>query len=270
MPEQYNKIAEGIVKGNVPMVASFVERYVSDDEPGFFVGDREHVEGDIRVHVTVFGYLEQPDSGLTDSAQLGVVDLQQLPDGRVWMVIGVLPAVADGEAWLNDVYSGMVRRMAARLVQFGFLDAPNRPRLKAAAHTLTQVAQALTPPKHAVTPEPLRHAPAPAAPVAEPPPVAPRPATPRPTEPPPQPVPIAPSAPAIPVAQAAPPMISHPAPSPVPLAAAQVSSPPSSSLFGAVGDQRVDLALTVVMVLIWAIACSVLVYLAILLAPLLK
>src|SRR5512139_1216735 len=97
MPEQYNKIAEGIVKGNVPMVASFVERYVSDDEPGFFVGDREHVEGDIRVHVTVFGYLEQPDSGLTDSAQLGVVDLQQLPDGRTWMVVGVLPIVTDGE-----------------------------------------------------------------------------------------------------------------------------------------------------------------------------
>ena len=55
MPEQYNKLAEGIVKGIVPMVASFVERYVADNEAGFFVGDRERIEGDIRVNVTVFG-----------------------------------------------------------------------------------------------------------------------------------------------------------------------------------------------------------------------
>ena len=147
MPEQYNKLAEGIVKGNVPMVASFVERYVSDDEPGFFVGDREHVEGDIRVHVTMFGYLEQDCIRL----QLGVVDLQQLPDGRVWMVVGALPTLEETEAWLNDLYSAMVRRMAARLVQFGFLDAPNRPRLRAppSPFTLGQTHQALKSPRPA-------------------------------------------------------------------------------------------------------------------------
>src|SRR5512136_511774 len=148
MPEQYNKLAEGIVKGTVPMVASFVERYVAEDEPGFFVGDRERVEGDIRVNVTVFGYLERPNDHIPDSLQLGVVDLQQLPDDRVWMVVGVLPSLTDTEAWLSDLYSAMVRRMAARLVQFGFLDAPNRPRLRAASTLqLTQVAQALRPPK---------------------------------------------------------------------------------------------------------------------------
>jgi len=199
-----------------------------------------------------------------------VVDLQQLPDGRTWMVVGVLPIVTDGEAWVNDVYSAMVRRMAARLVQFGFLDAPNRPRLKAAAHTLTQVAQALTPPKHAVTPEPIRQAAAPAAvtpiaPVAEPPPVAPRPATPRPSEPPPQPAPSMASAPAAPIAPVTPPLVSRPAPLPVPLAAAQVSSSPSTGLFGQVADRRIDLLLTGVMFVIWALACGMLVYLVTLL-----
>ena len=168
MPEEYNKLAEGIVKGSVPMVASFVERYLSDDEPGFFVGDREHVEGDIRVHVTVFGQLEQANSHLTDSIQMGVVDLQQLPDGRVWMVVGTLPTLAETEAWLSDLYSAMVRRMAARLVQFGFLDAPNRPRLRAASTmALTQVAQALKPPKPAPAPQPPSTPAASAAPIAQ-------------------------------------------------------------------------------------------------------
>src|SRR5512136_3377777 len=155
MPEQYSKLAEGIVKGSVPMVASFVERYVAEDEPGFFVGDRERVEGDIRVNVTVFGYLERSNDHIPDSLQLGVVDLQQLPDDRVWMVVGVLPTLTDTEAWLSDLYSAMVRRMAARLVQFGFLDAPNRPRLRSATTmALSQVAQALKPPKPAPAPQP--------------------------------------------------------------------------------------------------------------------
>ena len=153
MPEDYNKLAEGIVKGSVPMVAGFVERYVSDDEPGFFVGDREHVEGDIRVHVTVFGQLERANSHLTDSIQLGVVDLQQLPDERVWMVVGTLPTTLPQkpgtEAWLSDLYSAMVRRMAARLVQFGFLDAPNRARLRVASPMA--IAPALKPPTSPVT-----------------------------------------------------------------------------------------------------------------------
>jgi hypothetical protein len=247
MPEQYNKLAEGIVKGNVPMVASFVERYVSDDEPGFFVGDREHVEGDIRVHVTIFGYLEQDDT-----LQLGVVDLQQLPDGRVWMVVGALPTLEETAAWLNDVYSAMVRRMAARLVQFGFLDAPNRPRLRApsSSFTLGQTRQALKSPR----PAPAVAKPAqPAAPVSAPEPLRPesQPAALRVSEP---------------VAQAAPeaapapqPVPSRPAPPPVPLTA---PSPPwASNLPGLPSGPRFDMALTGAMVLIWALACGMLFYL---------
>jgi len=261
MPEQYNKIAEGIVKGNVPMVASFVERYVSDDEPGFFVGDRERVEGDVRVHVTVFGHLEQ-----SDSLQLGVVDLQQLPDGRVWMVVGVMPTLMDMEAWLNDVYTAMVRRMAARLVQFGFLDAPNRPRLKSATLTLAQVAQALTPPKP--TPvqgpalQPVRPAasPPPAAPAAspaEPPQPAPRPVAPLASEPVAQAAPVTPTASSPPMAPAA----SRAVPSPATLAASLAPSSPAPSFLSQVPGQRLDLVLTIVMLFIWALACGVLFYL---------
>jgi hypothetical protein len=252
MPESYNKIAEGIVKGTVPMVASFVERYVTDDEPGFFAGEREHIEGDIRVHVTIFGHLEQ-----SDSMQLGAVDLQQLPEGRVWMVVGVLPTVTDGEAWLNDVYSAMVRRMAARLVQFGFIDAPNRPRLKPGSPlTLTQVAQALKParPAPAPTPAPTPAAeqpkPAPAATPAEPSLPEKQAAAPRASEPPPQ---AAPSAPA------PQPAFVQPVPSPAVLSASQVSSPSASSF--QIPAQRLDLVLTIVMVFIWALACGVLFYL---------
>lgn len=256
MPESYNKIAEGIVKGTVPMVASFVERYVSDDEPGFFAGEREHIEGDIRVHVTIFGHLEQ-----ADSMQLGVVDLQQLPEGRVWMVVGVLPAVTDGEAWLNDVYSAMVRRMAARLVQFGFIDAPNRPRLKPGSPlTLTQVAQALKPARPAPTPSPAptpaptpaaeHPKPAPAAAPAEPAQPEKPTAAPRVNEPPLQ---ATPSAPAFQ------PSLVQPVPSPAVLSASQVTSPPS--LLGQLPAQQLDLVLTIVMVFIWALACGVLFYL---------
>ena len=247
MPEQYNKLAEGIVKGNVPMVASFVERYVSDDEPGFFVGDREHVEGDIRVHVTIFGYLEQDDT-----LQLGLVDLQQLPDGRVWMVVGALPTLEETAAWLNDVYSAMVRRMAARLVQFGFLDAPNRPRLRAPSSpfTLGQTHQALKSPR----PAPAVAKPAqPAAPVSASEPLRP------------EPQPAAPRA-SEPVAQAAPeaapapqPVPSRPAPSPTPLTA--MSSPLASNAPSLPSGQRFDLVLTGAMVLIWAVACGMLFYL---------
>ncbi len=253
MPESYNKIAEGIVKGTVPMVASFVERYVSDDEPGFFAGEREHIEGDIRVHVTIFGHLEQ-----ADSMHLGVVDLQQLPEGRVWMVVGVLPTVTDGEAWLNDVYSAMVRRMAARLVQFGFIDAPNRPRLKPGSPlTLTQVAQALKPARPAPTPSPAPPpAPAPAAEQPKPAPAA-APAEPvRPEKP-----AAAPSvSQAAPPAPAPQPAFVQPAPSPAVLSASQVTSPPPS-LLGQFPTQQLDLVLTIVMVFIWALACGVLFYL---------
>jgi hypothetical protein len=246
MPEQYNKLAEGIVKGNVPMVASFVERYVSDDEPGFFVGDREHVEGDIRVHVTIFGTLEQQDT-----VQLGVVDLQQLPDGRVWMVVGALPAPEETGAWLNDVYSAMVRRMAARLVQFGFLDAPNRPRLRAPApFTLTQTTQALKPPRPA--PAPAEHPVRPTQPAAAP----------APTEPP------KPEAQAEPVARPAPqpapqpPLVaSQPVPTPATLAASQAAPSPMASLFGTTNNPQLDVILTVVMVVIWIAACGMLFYL---------
>jgi len=247
MPEQYNKLAEGIVKGSVPMVASFVERYVAEDEPGFFVGDREHVEGDIRVHVTIFGYLEQDDT-----LQLGLVDLQQLPDGRVWMVVGALPTLEETAAWLNDVYSAMVRRMAARLVQFGFLDAPNRPRLRAPSSpfTLGQTHQALKSPR----PAPAVAKPAqPAAPVSAPEPLRP------------EPQPVAPRA-SEPVAQAAPEAVpapqpgpSRPAPSPTPLAA--MPSPLASNVPSLPSGQRFDLVLTGAMVLIWAVACGMLFYL---------
>jgi hypothetical protein len=260
MPEEYNKLAEGIVKGSVPMVASFVERYLSDDEPGFFVGDREHVEGDIRVHVTVFGQLEQATSHLTDSIQLGVVDLQQLPDGRVWMVVGTLPTLAETEAWLSDLYAAMVRRMAARLVQFGFLDAPNRPRLRAASTmALTQVAQALKPPKPAParSPEAIVKPTAPPAQAAEPPqPVAQAAAPVRPsvaTATPPEPAgpPAAAAAPAAPVHRAV--------PSPAALAATPPA--PSPNLFSPPSFPQLDLVLTIAMVFIWVAACGLLFYL---------
>jgi hypothetical protein len=261
MPEEYNKLAEGIVKGSVPMVASFVERYVSDDEPGFFVGDREHVEGDIRVHVTVFGQLEQATSHLTDSIQMGVVDLQQLPDGRVWMVVGTLPTLAETEAWLSDLYAAMVRRMAARLVQFGFLDAPNRPRLRAASTmALTQVAQALKPPKPAPAPQPPSTPVAPAVPVAqaaEPPqavaqaaaPVRPSVATATPPEP--AGPPAAAAAPAAPVHRAV----------PSPAALAAMPPAPSPNLFSPPSFPQLDLVLTIAMVFIWVAACGLLFYL---------
>ncbi len=263
MPEEYNKLAEGIVKGSVPMVASFVERYLSDDEPGFFAGDREHVEGDIRVHVTVFGQLEQANSHLTDSVQLGIVDLQQLPDGRVWMVVGTLPTLTETEAWLGDLYSAMVRRMAARLVQFGFLDAPNRPRLRAGAGStvgLAQVAQALKPPKPTHRPQPV---PAPARPPTPPPQAAePSPAevqTPAPAGPsaapatPPEPV-------AMPASSAAP---AAPIQRPVPSPAALAATPPSSSpnMFSTPSFPQLDIVLTIAMVFIWVAACGLLFYL---------
>ena len=261
MPEEYNKLAEGIVKGSVPMVASFVERYVADDEPGFFVGDREHVEGDIRVHVTVFGQLEQASSHLTDSIQLGVVDLQQLPDGRVWMVVGTLPTLAETEAWLSDLYSAMVRRMAARLVQFGFLDAPNRPRLRAASTmALTQAAQALKPPKPAPRPQPPTTPVKPFAPpaqAAEPPqaevqaaaPVRPSAAAATPPEPAGTPVPSAP--PAAPVHRAV----------PSPAALAAMPPAPSPNLFSPPSFPQLDIVLTIAMVFIWIAACGLLFYL---------
>ncbi len=267
MPEQYNKLAEGIVKGIVPMVASFVERYVAENEPGFFVGDRERIEGDIRVNVTVFGYLERPNGHVPDSIQLGVVDLQQLPDERVWMVVGVLPTLTDTEDWLGDLYSAMVRRMAARLVQFGFLDAPNRPRLRAASTLqLTQVAQALRPPKPVPTPQP---APQPVAqPAPQPTPVV-EPVTPlvQPTGPPRTQAQAATAAPA-PAAQAeapaAQPVINRVAPSPASLAATP-SSPPVPGLFNTASGPQLDVVLTIAMVIIWLVACGMLSYLLVLL-----
>jgi len=260
MPEEYNKLAEGIVKGSVPMVASFVERYVSDDEPGFFVGDREHVEGDIRVHVTVFGQLEQANSHLTDSIQMGVVDLQQLPDGRVWMVVGALPTLAETEAWLSDLYSAMVRRMAARLVQFGFLDAPNRPRLRAASTlALTQVAQALKPPKPAPAPQPPSTPAAPAvsaAPIAqaaEPPQAA---AQARPD------VARMPSETAVPTASASAPVTpAYQAASPRLRVVPNDAIAPSPNLFSPPSFSQLDLVLTIAMVFIWVAACGLLFYL---------
>jgi hypothetical protein len=271
VPEEYNKLAEGVVKGNVPMVASFVERYVSEDEPGFFVGDRERIEGDIRVNVTVFGYLEQANGDLPDSTQLGVVDLQQLPDERVWMVVGVLPTLTETEAWLGDVYSGMVRRMAARLVQFGFLDAPHRPRLRASSTlALTQVAQALRPPKAVSAPRPLEPPAEPAKPVT-PAPQAARAAPPeaqassaiKPD------TPFAvPSAPVnAPSPERGQPVAQHaPAPSrAVPTPASLASQPPEVNPLGGVPGLKLDKWLTVAMVLIWLVACGMLSYLLVLL-----
>lgn len=255
MPEEYTKLAEGIVKGSVPMVASFVERYVSDDEPGFFVGDREHVDGDVRIHVTLFAYLDQPDSRAPEPSQLGIVDLQQLPDQRVWMVVGGQPELLEAQAWLNDLYSAMIRRMAARLVQFGFLDAPNRPRLRSASTlTLTHVANALRPPKPAPVAEPL-----PAEPV-KPPQTAARASNPPQAAELSQPVaPAESAAPAAPVAQAG---ASRAAPS-----VAAVTSPltPEGNLLTAPSGPQLDLMLTIAMVVIWLVACGMLSYLLVLL-----
>jgi hypothetical protein len=250
MPEEYTKLAEGIVKGSVPMVASFVERYVSEDEPGFFVGDREHIDGDIRVHVTLFAYLDQPDARVPEPSQLGVVDLQQLPDERVWMVVGGQPTLLETEAWLNDLYSAMVRRMAARLVQFGFLDAPHRPRLRAASTiALAQVAQALRPPKPTPAPEPIVE------------PIKPAQAT--------EPVQVVePIRPAVLAAAAAMPTatpVAQVAPSrPVPAPAAASLAPEANPLSVASGPQ-LDVMLTAAMVLIWLVACGMLSYLLVLL-----
>jgi hypothetical protein len=250
MPEEYTKLAEGIVKGSVPMVASFVERYVSEDEPGFFVGDREHIDGDIRVHVTLFAYLDQPDARVPEPSQLGVVDLQQLPDERVWMVVGGQPTLLETEAWLNDLYSAMVRRMAARLVQFGFLDAPHRPRLRAASTiALAQVAQALRPPKPTPAPEPIVE------------PIKPAQAT--------EPVqvvePIRPAVLAAAVAMPAATPVAQVAPSrPVPAPAAASLAPEANPLSVASGPQ-LDVMLTAAMVLIWLVACGMLSYLLVLL-----
>jgi hypothetical protein len=250
MPEEYTKLAEGIVKGSVPMVASFVERYVSEDEPGFFVGDREHIDGDIRVHVTLFAYLDQPDARVPEPSQLGVVDLQQLPDERVWMVVGGQPTLLETEAWLNDLYSAMVRRMAARLVQFGFLDAPHRPRLRAASTiALAQVAQALRPPKPTPAPEPIVE------------PIKPAQAT--------EPVQVVePISPAVLAAAAAMPTatpVAQVAPSrPVPAPAAASLAPEANPLSVASGPQ-LDVMLTAAMVLIWLVACGMLSYLLVLL-----
>lgn len=250
MPEEYTKLAEGIVKGSVPMVASFVERYVSEDEPGFFVGDREHIDGDIRVHVTLFAYLDQPDARAPEPSQLGVVDLQQLPDERVWMVVGGQPTLLETEAWLNDLYSAMVRRMAARLVQFGFLDAPHRPRLRAASTiALAQVAQALRPPKPTPAPEPIVE------------PIKPAQAT--------EPVQVVePIRPAVLAAAAAMPTatpVAQVAPSrPVPAPAAASLAPEANPLSVASGPQ-LDVMLTAAMVLIWLVACGMLSYLLVLL-----
>jgi hypothetical protein len=250
MPEEYTKLAEGIVKGSVPMVASFVERYVSEDEPGFFVGDREHIDGDIRVHVTLFAYLDQPDARVPEPSQLGVVDLQQLPDERVWMVVGGQPTLLETEAWLNDLYSAMVRRMAARLVQFGFLDAPHRPRLRAASTiALAQVAQALRPPKPTPAPEPIVE------------PIKPAQAT--------EPVqvvePIRPAVLAAAVAMPTATPVAQVAPSrPVPAPAAASLAPEANPLSVASGPQ-LDVMLTAAMVLIWLVACGMLSYLLVLL-----
>ena len=253
MPEEYTKLAEGIVKGSVPMVASFVERYVSDDEPGFFVGDREHVDGDVRIHVTLFAYLDQPDSRVPEPSQLGIVDLQQLPDERVWMVVGGQPELLETQAWLSDLYSAMIRRMAARLVQFGFLDAPNRPRLRSASTlALTQVANALRPPKLAPAAEPL-----PAEPVRPPPQTAAgasslaQAAEPARS--------VAPAEPAAPVAQAGAGRAAPPA--------AAVASPltPEGNLLTSPSGPQLDLMLTIAMVVIWVVACGMLSYLLVLL-----
>ena len=253
MPEEYTKLAEGIVKGSVPMVASFVERYVSDDEPGFFVGDREHVDGDVRIHVTLFAYLDQPDSRVPEPSQLGIVDLQQLPDERVWMVVGGQPELLETQAWLNDLYSAMIRRMAARLVQFGFLDAPNRPRLRSASTlTLTQVAHALRPPKPAPAAEPL-----PAEPAKPPPQTAARTSGPAQAAEPAR--PVAQVEPAAPVAQAG---VGRSAP---PTAAVTSPLTPEANPLTVPSGPQLDLMLTIAMVVIWVVACGMLSYLLVLL-----
>lgn len=254
MPEEYTKLAEGIVKGSVPMVASFVERYVSEDEPGFFVGDREHVDGDIRVHVTLFAYLDQPDSRVPEPSQLGIVDLQQLPDEHVWMVVGGQPTLLETQTWLNDLYSAMIRRMAARLVQFGFLDAPNRPRLRSASTlALTQVAQALKQPKPAPAPEPPTVEPVKPAAQTAPPASSPVQAA--------EPIQLVAQAtpPAAPTMQAAP---SHSATLP-----ASMTAPlsPEANLLNVASGPQLDVLLTVAMVLIWVVACGMLSYLLVLL-----
>jgi len=231
------------------------------------VGDRERVEGDIRVNVTVFGYLERSNDHIPDSLQLGVVDLQQLPDDRVWMVVGVLPTLTDTEAWLSDLYSAMVRRMAARLVQFGFLDAPNRPRLRAASTLqLTQVAQALRPPKAVPAPPP---APPPAPqPVPQPAPVVEPSKSPvQPAEPPRAQAQAATAAPTPAVqaeAPAAQPVPNRAVPSPASLAA-MPSELPVPGLFKTTSGPQLDVALTIAMVAIWLVACGMLSYLLVLL-----
>jgi len=253
MPEEYTKLAEGIVKGSVPMVASFVERYVSDDEPGFFVGDREHVDGDVRIHVTLFAYLDQPDSRVPEPSQLGIVDLQQLPDERVWMVVGGQPELLETQAWLNDLYSAMIRRMAGRLVQFGFLDAPNRPRLRSASTlTLTHVANALRPPKPTPAAEPL-----PAEPAKPPTQTAARASGPAQAAEPAR--PVAQAEPAAPVAQAGAGRSAPPA--------ATVTSPltPEANPLTVPSGPQLDLMLTIAMVVIWVVACGMLSYLLVLL-----
>jgi hypothetical protein len=253
MPDEYTKLAEGIVKGSVPMVASFVERYVSDDEPGFFVGDREHVDGDVRIHVTLFAYLDQPDSRVPEPSQLGIVDLQQLPDERVWMVVGGQPELLETQGWLNDLYSAMIRRMAARLVQFGFLDAPNRPRLRSASTlTLTHVANALKPPKPAPAAEPL-----PAEPVKPPLQTAARVSSPAQAAEPAR--SVAPAEPAAPVVQAG---AGRAAP---PTATAASPLVPEANPLTAPSGPQLDLMLTIAMVVIWVVACGMLSYLLVLL-----
>ena len=249
------------------MVASFVERYVAENEPGFFVGDRERIEGDIRVNVTVFGYLESPNGHVPDSIQLGVVDLQQLPDDRVWMVVGVLPTLTDTEAWLSDLYSAMVRRMAARLVQFGFLDAPNRPRLRAASTLqLTQVAQALRPPKPVPAPQ---SAPQPAPQSVPQPTLMVEPVKPllQPTGPPrteAQAATVTPAPATQTEAPAVQPVANRVAPSPASLAATP-SLPPVMGLFNTSSGPQLDVVLTIAMVMIWLVACGMLSYLLVLL-----
>jgi hypothetical protein len=220
--------------------------------------------------VTVFGYLEQPNGHLPDSMQLGVVDLQQLPDARVWMVVGALPTLAETEAWLNDLYSAMVRRMAARLVQFGFLDAPHRPRLRAASTlALTQVAQALRPPKTVSIPHTPESAAEPAKASTQ------AAQTTGPTQPEAQ--AAAPVRPEAPPAASIPPITppperDHPAaqyaPAPsrvVPSPASLVVPPPEGNPLGVISGLKLDTALTIAMVLIWLVACGMLSYLLVLL-----
>jgi len=80
MPDEYTKLAEGIVKGNVPWSPAFVERYVSDRRAGLFRGRPEHVDGDIRVHVTLSRTGPTRFAHARAKPASGIVDLQQLPD----------------------------------------------------------------------------------------------------------------------------------------------------------------------------------------------